>query len=395
MMDRLLTLRRFALVAAFVVLVAAVAAGCGGGNDEAAGTGSDEPAATGGDGGAGAAIEGARANLEEHRAVPEWTQPGPEFDAKEATQGKSLFVIPASSQVPFVATIANNMKRVADDVGFKLTIWQNQGQPSQWVQGMDAAVAQNASAIVLLAGIDPASLQPQIKAAKAKGIPTIVAHLYDDDQESAPNVGGLVNIPYKLAGRLIADQAIVDTEGEANAVVITINQVKSTEPMVEGIKEEFEQYCDGCKLTFTDVTIADLATKVQPNVQAALTSDPSINYVIALYDSAQAPFAQAAIRAAGKTGQVKISTFNGTPEILKEVAGGDIIAMDVAENLDWIAYAVIDQSMRIMGGLDPVENAHVPIRVFDDSNIDEAGDDFQSGFGDEYASRYEQLWGIG
>jgi ribose transport system substrate-binding protein len=337
---------------------------------------------------------GAQANLNKHKAVPKFVAPGPAFNAKARAGGKTIFIIPASSQIPFVSTIANHIKRITAPVGVKVTIWQNQGQPSQWVQGMNAAIAQKASAIVLLAGNDPAGLQPQIKAAKAKGIPTIVAHLYDDNQPSAPNVGGLVNIPYKIAGQLIADQAIADTKGKANALVVTINQVKSTLPMVAGIREEFRKYCAGCKLKFTDVTIADVATKIQPNVQAALTRDPGINYVIALYDSAQAPFAAAGIRASGRADAVKISTFNGTPEILKEVKNGDIIAMDVGENLDWIAHAVMDQSMRIMGGLDPVENARVPVRVFDDSNIDEAGADFTEGFGDEYVSGYQQLWGL-
>ena len=87
--------------------------------------------------------------------------------------------------------------------------------------------------------------------------------------------------------------------------------------------------------------------------------------MICLYDSAEAPFAEAAIRAAGRTGKVKISTFNGTPSILKEVKKGDIVAVDVAENLDWIGYAIVDQSMRIMGGLPAVKNARVPVRYFD------------------------------
>lgn len=341
---------------------------------------------------ASAQYEGARVNLNKYRGVPKFVPPGPAFDARARAGGKTLFVIPASSQVPFVATIANHITRIASPIGIKVTTWQNQGQPSQWVQGMNAAIAQNASAIVLLAGIDPASLQPQIKAAKAKGIPTIVAHLYDDNQPAAPNVGGLVNIPYKIAGRLIADQAIVDTKGKANALVVTINQVKSTVPMVAGIRDEFRKYCSGCKLKFTDVTIPEIATRIQPNVQAALTADPSINYVICLYDSAQVPFAAAAIRAAGRVGRVKISTFNGTPEILKMVKQGDIVSMDVAENLEWIAYAVVDQSMRIMGGLKPVKNARVPLRVFDRSNIAQAGPKFTSGWGRSYITGYRKLW---
>ena len=346
-------------------------------------------------GGTAASYTGAQANLNKHKAVPNFVAPGPAFDAKAKAGGKTIFIIPASSQIPFVSTIANHIKRVAGSVGVKVTIWQNQGQPSQWVQGMDAAVAQKASAIVLLAGNDPAGLQPQIKAAKAKGIPTIVAHLYDDNQASAPNVGGLVNIPYKLAGQLIADQAIADTKGKANALVVTINQVKSTVPMVAGIKQEFAKYCSGCKLKFTDVTIADIATKIQPNVQAALTADPKINYVIALYDSAQVPFAAAAIRAAGRIGKVKISTFNGTPEILKMVKQGDIVTMNVGENLEWIGYAIADQSMRIMGGLAPVKNARVPVRVFDASNIGQTGPKFTSGWGTSYVGGYRKLWGLG
>ena len=337
---------------------------------------------------------GAKANLDANRAVPKFKAPGPAFDAKAKAGGKTIFVIPASSQIPFVSTIANNITRIAKMANVKTTIWQNQGQPSQWVQGMNAAIAQKASAIVLLAGNDPASLQPQIKAAKAKGIPTIVAHLYDLHQKSAPNVGGVVNIPYNVAGRLIADQAIVATKGKATALVVTINQVKSTVPMVAGIKSEFASYCRGCKLQFTDVTIADVATKIQPNVQAALTANPNINYVICLYDSAEAPFAEAAIRASGRTGKVKISTFNGTPNIMKEVKKGDIVSADVGENLEWIGYAIADQSMRIMGGLKPVPDEHVPVRLFDKSNIAQAGSSFTSGWGTSYVSGYKKLWGI-
>jgi ribose transport system substrate-binding protein len=341
-----------------------------------------------------AATDGAQANIDKYRAAPKFVAPGPAFDAKAKAGGKTIFLIPSSSQIPFVSTIGNNMKRVAALAGVKTTIWQNQGQPSQWVQGMNAAISQKASAIVLLAGQDPAALQPQIKAAKAKGIPTIVAHLYDDNQKAAPNVGGLVNIPYNIAGQLIADAAITGTKGKANALVVTINQVKSTVPMVAGIKSEFAKSCKGCKLSFTDVTIADVATKIQPNVQSALASDPSINWVICLYDSAEAPFAEAAIRAAGRTGKVKISAFNGTPNIMKEVKKGDIVAADVAENLDWIAYAVVDQSMRIMGGLPAVKNARVPVRYFDSSNIAQSGSGFTSGFGSAYIAGYKKLWGL-
>ena len=95
--------------------------------------------------------------------------------------------------------------------------------------------------------------------------------------------------------------------------------------------------------------------------------------MICLYDSAEAPFAAAGIRAAGRTGKVKISTFNGTPEMLKKVKKGDIIAMDVGENLEWIGYAIVDQSMRHHGGPRPVEERPRAGPRLRRTNISQAG----------------------
>ena len=122
-------------------------------------------------GGAVGVLDGRAGEPDKHKAVPKFVAPGPAFDAKAKAGGKTIFIIPASSQVPFVSTIANHIKRISGAAGVKVTIWQNQGQPSQWVQGMNAAVAQKANAIVLLAGNDPAGLQPQIKAGEGEGDP--------------------------------------------------------------------------------------------------------------------------------------------------------------------------------------------------------------------------------
>ena len=50
--------------------------------------------------------------------------------------------------------------------------------------------------------------------------------------------------------------------------------------------------------------------------------------------------------------------------------------------------------MRIMGGLTPVKSEHVPVRVFDSSNISQAGTDFTGGWGNSYVGGYQKLWGL-
>jgi ribose transport system substrate-binding protein len=381
--------RGFARYAAVALAAASMLAACG----------DDDSSDGGGNGGGSGSKDLAelQAKIDRYREVPKFKAPGPAFDARKAAQGKSLMNIPASSAIPFVQTIGEGIGRIAGDVGMRFVDWPNQGRPVQWVQGMNAAVDRKVNGINLLAGINPEALEPQIRAAKAAGITTIVSHLYDVGQTPAPNVE-TVDIHYKTAGELLADWVILKTEAKADVLVITINEVVSTKPMVEGIRGEFNRYCpDDCNLSFINVAIPDVATRIQPQVQSALVENPNIKYIIALYDSAEAPFAAAGVKAAGAGDRVKIVTFNGTPSVLKMVQDEDVVEMDIGENLDWISHGVMDQTMRIMGGLDPVEDPNIPLRIFDKENVDESGvpPKVNEGFGDAYVSGYRELWKLG
>jgi len=337
------------------------------------------------------------AQINHYRGLPRFVAPGPAYNARKAVKGKSLFVIPASSTIPFVQTISNNMGGIAQTMGLRYIEWPNQGQPSQWVQGMDSATSRGVSAVDLLAGVNPATLEPQIKAARGAGVATIVSHLYNVGQTPVPNLAATVDIPYEKAGRLLSDWTIAKTGGHVDAVVVTINEVVSTQAMVHGITDEAAHHCGGgCKLSFINVTIPEVATKIQPEVQTALAQDPNINYVIALYDSAEAPFAVAGIRAAGALGRVKVVTFNGTPSVLKMVQDGAGVEMDIGENLDWIARAIVDQHMRLMAGLPALHDPRIPLRIFDQKTVGDTGRPPRdsTGFGSSYIGGYNTLWGL-
>ena len=292
-------------------------------------------------------------------------------------------------------TIQNGMKEISGEVGMNFIDWPNQGKPVQWVQGMNQALDRKANVINLLAGINPGALGPQIAKAEAAGASVIASHLYDVNQP-ATNGADSVSIYYEQAGRLLADWVIAKTNGDANVLAVTINEVVSTKPMMTGIQDEFAKHCgSGCKVSSVNTSIADVATRIQPQVQSALVKDPKINYVIALYDSAEAPFVVAGIRQAGAKSRVKVVTFNGTPSVLKMVKAGDV-EMDVGESLDWISYGVMDQVMRLAAGMDPVKDPKLPIRIFDKDNVDETGTpptDSQ-GYGDTYRDGYMKLWGL-
>jgi len=111
------------------------------------------------------------------------------------------------------------------------------------------------------------------------------------------------------------------------------------------------------------------------------------------------PEREAGIRAAGKgDGSIRIASYNGTPAIMKLIQDGDIMAAEQGENINWLAYANMDQAFRTLGGGPIIEDGFVqtPLRTFDDSNIDEAGTPpvGDKGYGDAYVKGYNELWGI-
>jgi ribose transport system substrate-binding protein len=122
-------------VAGFAVL-SVVVAGCSSGSGTAGTAASGSAAA----GGAPAAVT---ATLNKYLAVPAFTAPGPAVDVAKL-RGKSIFVIPIE-ETPFTQAVEAGEQAAAKAAGIKMTIYPNEGEVSQWVQGMQTAIAQKAA----------------------------------------------------------------------------------------------------------------------------------------------------------------------------------------------------------------------------------------------------------
>ena len=346
-------------------------------------------------------VAGASAQIEAFKGIPKFVPPGPAFDAAKKLGGKTIFEIPITSEVPFVAAVERGMSEAAAEVGAKLVVYPNQGEPTQWAQGISTAISQRADAITLLAQ-DPALLAPQIAQAKNAGIPVIVLRTTGEGERCEADSNGkvygttCVPGPFEEAGRLEADWVIQATNGKADALVITSNDARSTTPLMRGLRDEFRRRCPPCKLTAVDVPIPEWATRIRSEVQSALVRDPKIDYVIPIYDS-MSQFAVPAIRAGHASVRVRIAAFNGTPFVLKLMQDGDIVAMDVGENLSWLGWAAMDQAFRVIAGEPPVKSEHTPLRVFDDGNVGESGRPprVDAGYGNAYVDGYKKLWRVG
>lgn len=337
-------------------------------------------------------VANAKANIDNYSAIPDFVAPGDPFDAKACMEGKSILTIPASSAIPFVKTIADHKSKLAEALGFKHEQWENQGNPTQWIQGMEYAGNNGFDAISLLAGADPRFFEPQVKAAQGKGVKVVTSHLTGLELDAPAGVDANTAIDYKQAGKLLADWTIAQTAGKVNALILVSNEALSTDSLTDGLTETFDENCPDCSYEIVNVPIVDWATKIQPTVQGKLQANAGINYVIPIYDS-MSTFVTPAIAIAGKRDSVKVVTFNGTPFALDLIRDGSV-EMDIGENLDWIAHAMLDAEMRLLCDLDPITDSKVPLRVFTADNITEVGDPAEAskGYGDAYVQGYRDLW---
>jgi ribose transport system substrate-binding protein len=374
-----------------VAMLAAVAAACGGSDrDDAGGT-------TSGTSGS-CDLPHVTRQIDDHTGIADWAYPGDPFDAKKAA-GKTIFSIQENSTNPFTNTIVAGMKEVADKVGIKVVDYPNQGQRTQWIQGLQQAISQKVDAIVLSGGtIGPIYFKEQAAAADRAGIPIITVVDRDLTQDAEPDTAARVGQPYAEAARLDADWIIKQTKCHANVLVITTNELIAGDINSKAAQSEFDTYCgSGCKTRFVNVPLSQWGTLVGTTTQTEVSSNPDLNYVFPLYD-AMSQFVVPAIQLGGGIKRVKVATFNGTPGILRMIQTGDTVEMIVGENETHLGYAAMDQAMRLMTGVDPIADGDygIPLRVFDDSNVDDTGDppQYGAGYGDQWRDGFLKAWGL-
>lgn len=356
--------------------------------------------ATGGAAADGASIpQAVLDNIAKFSGPSTFSPPGPEIDIS-SLKGKKIFDIPSVPN-PFVQSISASMQAVAQKVGMQYTRYENQAQVSQWIQGMNRAISSKQDIIVLNGAPDPRALQPQLKAAKAAHIPVVVMHFHDNGTPNPPacegcaDVTATVTAPFNDAGKAAADWIIKDSGGKANTLIVGGTDILPSPGTIKTMTDEFAAYCPKCTSKVTNIPVADWNTKTQGIVQSALQANPKINYVYVLYDAMVAG-AVPAVQTLAKAGKVKIASYNGSPFALDYIrqSKGSLVAMDVGEDTPGIGYATMDQVFRILLGKQPVPE-RTPIRIWDKTNVGEAGTPAKAGqgYGNVYTGGYLKLWG--
>lgn len=331
-------------------------------------------------------------------AVPEFVPPGPAIDTSHL-KGKKIFAMPTASQLPVCNQIANDIVQLAGKFGMTGKNFQNSGGPSAWIPGIQQAISQHYDAIVLVCGIDPNLIKPQLQAATRAGVAVIDSALgdtYVGATQTSPLVTAQTNVPNGQAFQRSVDVALLDNRAKPfDVFVITSNDIPDGVIINHALRAEFTKYCPKCKITSTDIAVPDWGTKVQSAVSSALLANPNIKAVIPIFDG-MVPPAAAGVRGTGRTGVKLYGCYGATPEYILQMGKGLPMASNVGPTALWRAYATMDQMLRVLTGAKTVspDKDGDPSRVFTIKNYTEAAKP-NNGFGTAFITGYDKLWGIG
>jgi ribose transport system substrate-binding protein len=330
-------------------------------------------------------------------AVPKWTAPGPAVSAA-SVKGASMTVFPVNSEIDACNTQTNDFVTLGKSLGANVKAESNSGNPAQWVTAIQSATAAHDKAIIMLCGVIPGAVGPQLTAAHKAG-----AKIVDGNYNETTNYGGLdgetnVNVIQGMQDD-VAD-ALVNLKGTPlHALLVTSSSIIQGPASISAVKGEIGKVCPStCTEQTVDVPIQDWATATEGDVSSALVANSSINAVIIAFDG-MTPFAMPAIE---KHSGLKIYTWGGGRSVVKLMKASDPIVMaDPAPDEQWDAYDAMDQVIRLLGGhpAASVNKEIDPNRFWTPSNVPQffgpGGTYGNEGYGgNAFINDFLKLWGV-
>ena len=107
------------------------------------------------------------------------------------------------------------------------------------MQGMEFAIRDKYEIVDLISGIDPGTIEPQVKAAKEAGVKVMTSHFYDPSFKPNPLVSSSLTIGFGEIGKILADWSTSATDGKANIAIVVSNEVPPTIPLVGNFKSNW------------------------------------------------------------------------------------------------------------------------------------------------------------
>jgi simple sugar transport system substrate-binding protein len=239
----------------------------------------------------------------------------------DGDRGDLRFVVVTHGQAsdPYWSVVQNGVNQAAKDMGVQVEYQApDTFDMVAMSQLIDAAVASQPDGIALSIP-DADALGDSIKAGVDAGIPMISL---DSGSDVAADLGMLTHV-----GQTEYEAGVGAGKRMGEAGVTTALCVNQEVGNV-ALDDRCRGFTDGLAESGGTVELVEVKlnnpTEAQARIEAALSTNPDVNGILALGPTGAAP-ALEALRGTGQLGKIQLATFDLSPDVLKAIESGDML----------------------------------------------------------------------
>ncbi|RVW07434.1 sugar ABC transporter substrate-binding protein [Prescottella agglutinans] len=373
-------LARVGLGVLAVITASVVVVGC-------AGAGGDSASPSGTDPAGSAWLTAAESAAEAATTVPTVIRAA-ELGPVTPPSTRTIFFVGCDQSIPGCVAQVTGVQEAAAALGYTVKICDAKADVASFQNCMSQAV--NAKPDVIVNNARPAADAAEAYAdAHAAGIPVIgqfTSEMPDPAKGNTVEVGNVC----RQEGEMLGNFIVAESGGRAEVAVFADTVYGCNGQRAEGIEAALDK-CDSCKATVKRFSAATAQTDLPPALQAAIQSNPKLNWIVGT-PGFSGLMASDAVRQAGKVDSISVGTFDGDEPSLALVRKGDIIKADVASGVYENGWTVVDAAVRLAAGQTIPDGISNPTQLLmTESSVPQSGTyEGATGFRDQF----KQLWGV-
>jgi ribose transport system substrate-binding protein len=288
--------------------------------------------------------------------------------AAASAAGKNLQLIVGTKSDDFYVTMECGAKAEAKKLGVNLTV----NGPSTFSVPLQKplidAVQVTKPDALMIAPTDASALDSDLQRVQSSGTKLI----FVDTSSSNTSLGlSRISSDNMAGGKLAADTLGAQLGGKGVVAVISVAKgVSTTDARVQGFQREMAAKYPGIKLLSEQNDDADSVTTATSFIEADISGNPGLNGAFAA-NVLTAEGVAAGVQHAGKTGKIKLATFDADPTQMTMMQQGTI-QLAIAQEPAVEGADAVDQAVNALTGKTVQANIATPLIAVTPQNMNSA-----------------------
>jgi ABC-type sugar transport system substrate-binding protein len=282
--------------------------------------------------------------------------------------GKNLELIVGTKSDDFYVTMECGAEAEAKKLGVNLTV----NGPSTFSVPLQKPLIDDALVTkpdaLLVAPTDSAALNPDLEKVQGSGTKLV----FVDTSSSDPSLGiSRISSDNAAGGKLAADTLGSMLGGKGTVAVISVAKgVSTTDARVQGFQQEMAAKYPGIKLLAEQNDDVDSVTVATQFIEADISGNASLNGAFAA-NVVTAEGVAAGVQHAGKTGKVKLATFDADATQMQMMSQGTI-QLAIAQEPALEGSDAVQQAVNALTGQPVQANIATPLIAVTTQNMNSA-----------------------